>query len=74
MLVVGMWIAFSCKVAPFLSARDHLVMKTLGEASHQATVAWTNTCLHEITAGLVVSFPVIRTGYSGKASRVTGGI
>ena len=74
MLVVGTWIAFSCKVAPFLSAGDHLVPKTLAEVSHQAVVAWTNTYLHEITAGLVVSFPVIRTDYSGKTSRVTGGI
>lgn len=73
-LLVGKWIAFSCKVAPILPAGDHLVPKTLAEVSHQAVVARTNTCLHEITAGLVVSFPVVRTGYSGKASRVTGGL
>lgn len=38
-LVVGMWIVFSCKVAPFLSAKDHLVPKALAEVCHQATVS-----------------------------------
>lgn len=44
----------------------------MAEVSHQAIVAWTNTCLHEITAWLVVFFPVIRTCYSGKTNMVTG--
>lgn len=66
MVTVGMWIPFSCKVAPFLFGGSHLVPNTLAEV----VTAWTSTCLNEITAGLV-SF--VRTGHSGKASRLTGG-
>jgi len=60
---------FSCKMAICQGSA-----KTLAEVNHQAIVAWTNTYLHEITVGLVVSFPVIRTGFSGKANRVSGGL